>query len=241
MRALSASAVAAWAGYWAALLRWSNGAVGHADFSGALKSLAVILSLLAPRFALRFFSRWRMKRILHHLFVAKPGDRPGLDRSVETLYRRNLSDPRILHMFASYLDWTDRNDVALERLMEQVDLVEDDRNLLIQTAWAAVCSGSIEEGHEWLSKATVKAGDDPCLADTKAWLSYREGNYQRAWATLRPVLKLSSVHPEMAYHAGMILKALNHEEHAIEFFSAALRHPQPFAGKDHARTILGAG
>jgi len=241
MRALSGSAVAAWAGYWAALLRWSNGALGHADFSGALKSLAVILSLLAPRFALRFFSRWRMKRILHHLFVAKPGDRPGLDRSVETLYRRNLSDPRILHMFASYLDWTDRNDVALERLMEQVDLVEDDRNLLIQTAWAAACSGSIEAGHEWLSKATVKAGDDPCLADTKAWLSYREGNYQRAWATLRPVLKLSSVHPEMAYHAGMILKALNHKEHAIEFFRAALRHPQPFAGKDHARTILGAG
>ena len=239
MRALSGSAVAAWAGYWAALLRWSNGAVGRAEFSGALKSLAVIVGLFAARFAIRAYSRWQMKKTLYRLFVAKQGDRAGLDRKAETLYRRNLSDRRILHMFASYLDWTDRNDVALDRLAEQADLVEGDRNLLIQTAWAVVCSGSIEEAHEWLSKAAAKAGDDPCLADTKAWLSYREGNYQRAWATLRPVLNLSAVHPEIAYHAGVILKALNREEHAMEFFSAAVRHPQPFAGKEHARTILG--
>jgi hypothetical protein len=49
------------------------------------------------------------------------------------------------------------------------------------------------------------------------------------------------VHPEIAYHAGVILKAINREKDAMEFFSATVRHPQPFAGKEHARTILEAG
>lgn len=240
MRALACSALSAWVAYWAAVARWTGSAKRNPDFSRTLSSLLVILGVFAAGFVIRAYSRREMKKLLYRLFVAQSGDLAGLDRRAETLYRRNLSDRRILLMFASYLDWTDRNDIALDRLREQADAVESDRSLLVQAAWAAAYSGSMEEAQEWLSKAAIKAGDDPCLADTKAWLSYREGNYQRAWATLRPVLKFSAVHPEMSYHAGVILKALNQEERAMEFFSAAVQHPQPFAGKDHARAILGA-
>ena len=75
-----------------------------------------------------------------------------------------------------------------------------------------------------LEKARTAYDARPSIhaADTLSWTLYKVGNYQEAQRYASEALQLNTRDPIKLFHAGMIAKALGHDEQAREYLQQAI-------------------
>jgi tetratricopeptide (TPR) repeat protein len=153
---------------------------------------------------------------------------------------KNLS---LVSGYAQWLDLSDENKKAVRLIRPFLAKPPYSIQLVCQFAWALVCSrGNLARAERWLDTADklnpgnreVGAG----IADTRAWMAYRQGRYQRALDILEPVLSLSRRLPELSYHAGVINHRLGNWHAAMTYLEAAVKSEQVFGRRAEAVRLL---
>ena len=141
--------------------------------------------------------------------------------------------------YAHWLDSVARNADAVPVLREGLTNPPYHPELSAQLAWAlAESSPNLKEAREWLKHALASAPSSPYLADTAAWIAYREGKYREALIAIRPSLSLVDQIPEVAYHVGAIHAELGNTAEAIGYLRKALHARKPFTGDRQAKELL---
>ena len=141
--------------------------------------------------------------------------------------------------YARWLDNTAKKSEAVTILREGLTKPPYDPELSAQLAWAlAESSPNLDEARKWLKHALDSEPGSPYLADTAAWIDYREGKYREALEAIRPSLSLVDEIPEVAYHAGAIHAQLGNTAEAIRFLRKALQPRTSFPGDRLAKELL---
>ena len=141
--------------------------------------------------------------------------------------------------YARWLDSTGRNTEAIPLLREGLTSPPYEPELSGQLAWALAESGqNLGESRQWLRHALASDPDSPYLADTAAWIAYREGKYREALAAIRPSLSLIDEIPEVAYHVGAIHAELGNSAEAVCCLRKALQTRKSFPGDRRAKELL---
>lgn len=159
----------------------------------------------------------------------------AFDRAI-TLHPRNAS------YRLEYARWLD----GMERTREEISVLRQglasppyDPELAAQLAWALAESGqNLEEARRWLKQALVGDPKSQYLADTAAWIEYREGNYRAALVAIQPSLGLIQEIPEVAYHAGAIQAELGNKAEALRYLKIALKSGISFPGASRAKELM---
>jgi tetratricopeptide (TPR) repeat protein len=97
---------------------------------------------------------------------------------------------------------------------------------------------NIAQGERLVLPLLDRFKDDPSFADTAAWLSYRQGNYDRAKAFLAPFADQSENRPVIQYHLGMIYLGLNQKAEAKRHLNLAVKSQEDFPGRKEAELAL---
>ena len=141
--------------------------------------------------------------------------------------------------YARWLDSTSRNAEAVPLLREGLTNPPYHPELSAQLAWAlAESSPNLKEAREWLKHALASEPSSPYLADTAAWIAYREGKFREAFIAIRPSLSLVDQIPEVAYHVGAIHAELGNTAEAVRYLHKALHARKPFSGDRQAKELL---
>jgi len=176
--------------------------------------------------------------------VARHAVAAGQDPSaVNAAYARALGEQRgnanTRLEYARWLDTTTKKPEAVAILRQGLTKPPYDPELSAQLAWAlAESSPNLDEARKWLKHALDSQPGSPYLADTAAWIDYREGKYREAFELIRPSLSLVDEIPEVAYHAGAIHAQLGNTAEAIRYLRKALQPRTSFPGDRQAKELL---
>src|SRR5215472_6413265 len=97
--------------------------------------------------------------------------------------------------------------------------------------------GQLDKAYD-LAKEAKGAANDPHIADTLGWISFKRGDYSGALPLLQEsVAKLPNL-PEIQFHLGMTYYMLGEEEPARAALQKAVDAPADFPAKDQARRRL---
>ena len=81
----------------------------------------------------------------------------------------------------------------------------------------------LERAHDLVARALVESPEDPHIADSLAWVFYRLGNYEEAWAAIRKSIALGGDHPVIWEHYGDIALKIGNKAEARKGYSNALK------------------
>lgn len=112
------------------------------------------------------------------------------------------------------------DEYALVEAMQQLNAANGVRIDLELAAFLAE-HGDPGEAVE-LARAAYESEPNVRAADTLAWALYRSGDPETAWPFAEEALHLGTREASMQYHAGMIARALDRDEEALEHLGAAL-------------------
>jgi tetratricopeptide (TPR) repeat protein len=97
--------------------------------------------------------------------------------------------------------------------------------------------GQLDKAYDLATKAK-EAANDPHIADTLGWISFKRGDYSGALPLLQDsAAKLPNL-PEIQFHLGMTYYMLGEEGRAREALQKAVDAPADFPAKDQARRRL---
>jgi tetratricopeptide (TPR) repeat protein len=97
--------------------------------------------------------------------------------------------------------------------------------------------GQLDKAYD-LAKKAKEAANEPHIADTLGWISFKRGDYNGALPLLQDsVAKLPNL-PEIQFHLGMTYYMLGEEEPARVALQKAVDAPADFPAKDEARRRL---
>ena len=92
--------------------------------------------------------------------------------------------------------------------------------------------------YELAQRAHELAPDNPAISDTVGWLMVRRGKPGLGLRHLRNAESRASGHPEISYHIGVALAALDRRREARSALERALAHPAGFAEAEAASALL---
>jgi tetratricopeptide (TPR) repeat protein len=98
--------------------------------------------------------------------------------------------------------------------------------------------GQLDKAYDLAKKATEIAPNQPHLADTLGWISFKKGAYSDALRLLQESEAKMAGQPEIDYHLGMAHYMLGQEEAARTALQKAVDASADFPGKDDARKRL---
>src|ERR1700730_1902175 len=98
--------------------------------------------------------------------------------------------------------------------------------------------GQPEKAYDLAKKAVEIAPNEPHLADTLGWISFKKGNYSDAVRLLQDSAAKLPGQPEIEYHLGMAHYILGQEGPARTALQKAADASADFPGKDDARKRL---
>jgi Tfp pilus assembly protein PilF len=151
----------------------------------------------------------------------------------------HYDDAQTVVAYATWLDWTGQNRQAVPLLRKVLSIQPHDHDVVCQLAWALVDVGeNLDEAEQWLKLAMQQNPNSSPVADTRAWLHYRRGEYHRAMESLKSALPLVNKHPEIAYHAGAIFAKLDENDQAITYLRMATQFRRVFSGRQDAFVLL---
>jgi tetratricopeptide (TPR) repeat protein len=97
--------------------------------------------------------------------------------------------------------------------------------------------GQLDKAYDLATKAK-EAANDPHIADTLGWISFKRGDYSGALPLLQDsAAKLPNL-PEIQFHLGMTYYMLGEEGRARDALQKAVDAPADFPAKDQARRRL---
>src|SRR5262245_20028636 len=97
--------------------------------------------------------------------------------------------------------------------------------------------GQLDKAYDLAQKAK-EAANEPHIADTLGWISFKRGDYRRALPLLQEgAAKLPDL-PEIQFHLGMAYYMLGEEGPARDALQKAVDAPADFSAKDQARRRL---
>ena len=178
-----------------------------------------------------------LARARHALAVAAPsGHVAGEFRKALAL---SPGDVAVRLEFAHWLDRVGRNAEAVPILRDALGKPPHDPHVVANLAWAlAESGGDLGEARQWLKLARDRPRTDPYLSDTEAWIEFRDGHADQAWAVLQASLGQAEQMPEIAYHAAAILERLGRRDQALPYARAATRLGADFARRADAEALL---
>jgi tetratricopeptide (TPR) repeat protein len=195
--------------------------------------VAVLLGSICGQFLIiRLIEAFLERRLLRiSIGRGKPSDERFF-RALSALFPERRS---ILHCYATWLDWSGRNEEAIELLTRRARYVASDFGLSCQMAWALADAGTdLAEASAWVEHAKRLNPDNPCLYDTEAWIDFRRKHYDAAWEKIREAIPLADWSPDIAYHAAVILASKGNVTKASAFVTKAVRSLRPFSRRPEA-------
>jgi tetratricopeptide (TPR) repeat protein len=175
------------------------------------------------------------------LLAVATGQNPDrIDQLFVQAADRRPADPRIPLRHAGWLESNHRFAEAIAVLRQALRRPPFDPDVAAHLAWLlADQNQSLEEALQWITVARQKYGEyDQYVADTEAWVLYRQGRFADAWQALGQAIPLAESVPEVAYHAGAIQARLGNRDLAIRFLEQSLRTTREFSGKKEAAELL---
>ena len=125
---------------------------------------------------------------------------------------------------ASFLDAIKDKEEAMQ-LMEFV-LARQPRNALAlnYVGYTLADEGrDLDKALDLLQRAVAEAPDDPHIADSLAWVLYRQGNYRDAWQAITKSISLGGDHPVIWEHYGDIAAKMGNRAEARKGYANALK------------------
>src|SRR5215813_367289 len=98
--------------------------------------------------------------------------------------------------------------------------------------------GQLDKAYDLAKQAREAAPNDPNVADTLGWISFKKGDYGSALRLLRESASKISDQPEIQFHLGMAHYMMGEEEPARVALQRATDANADFPGKDEARARL---
>jgi len=97
--------------------------------------------------------------------------------------------------------------------------------------------GQLDKAYDLATKAK-EAANDPHIADTLGWISFKRGDYSGALPLLQDSAAKLPALPEIQFHLGMTYYMLGEEGRARDALQKAVDAPADFPAKDQARRRL---
>jgi tetratricopeptide (TPR) repeat protein len=182
-------------------------------------------------------------------------DLPSAYLSLATLYLNSHQDKQALDRLNALLSKTNNTTAMLEigEIHQQANQFDEARDAYEKLIAIDPNSGLAlnnlaylySEHYGDLGKATQLAErakkarpEDPFVADTLAWILYKQGQYQRALGLMQESLEKKPNNPEVQMHLGMTYYMMEEEDLARVHLQQALSADADYPGKNEARQCL---
>ena len=142
----------------------------------------------------------------------------------EILYQMRPKDMNILHKLALLHDGDknySRSDVLYFAILE-----ENEKDDLALNNWSyslAERGSNLEKALKMSETAIQLNPENAAYYDTKAWILYKNKNYEAALSSMYKAFKYDSLNAELYYHIGEIVLAMGEFEKAREYFEKAIK------------------
>ena len=99
-------------------------------------------------------------------------------------------------------------------------------------------SGQLDKAQDLAKRARTTAPNDPHLADTLGWITFRKGDYRNALPLLKESAAKLADSPGIQYHLGLTHYMMGEEEEARTALQKAVQLPSAFPQKEEAQQRL---
>jgi tetratricopeptide (TPR) repeat protein len=172
------------------------------------------------------------------VYVAR-GKLPEATNRLEALIAKNPKNPSALLMSAMLYEQMkefEKARLAYEKVLAAYpDFVSALNNLAYLYA---THFKQVDKALELANKARQLKPEDPSIADTLGWISYKKGDYQRALSLLQQAASKLSDNPEVQFHLGMANYMMGQMEPARQALERAANSPTDFPGKEDCKRRL---
>ena len=125
-----------------------------------------------------------------------------------------------------------------EVLEKKPDLLVAANNLAFYYAEYDATEENLAKAERLMSPLIQKHKDAPNLADTAAWVYFRQGKFERARDLLLEVEEKARATPVISFHLGMIYYGLGEDDGARKYLQHALESEEAFMGREEAEKTL---
>ncbi|MDE2367325.1 MAG: tetratricopeptide repeat protein, partial [Betaproteobacteria bacterium] len=98
--------------------------------------------------------------------------------------------------------------------------------------------GQLDKAYDLAKRAKDAAPNEPHIADTLGWITFRKGDYRNALPLLKESAAKLADSSEIQYHLGLTQYMLGDEEAAKTALQKAVQVPSPFPQKEEAQQRL---
>jgi tetratricopeptide (TPR) repeat protein len=99
-------------------------------------------------------------------------------------------------------------------------------------------SGQLDKAQDLAKRARTAAPNDPHLADTLGWITFKKGDYRNALPLLQESAAKLADSPGIQYHLGLTHYMMGEEEEARTALQKAVQLPSAFPQKEEAQQRL---
>lgn len=182
----------------------------HQRFAPACRDEAALLYLQA--FSHAFLAATTSKDFNHSKAVFS-----------QTLIDRGLGVESDFGWLSSYYYSESQMDTALAILREAVRRYPDNGEFLNGLGYSLLSyADKLEEALPLIRQAIALEPDNPSYLDSIAWYHYLKQDYYSALEYMRVPMRSENLHSEIAWHIGMIYKALGQTTEALSYFQKAV-------------------
>jgi tetratricopeptide (TPR) repeat protein len=188
-------------------------------------------------------SRFKQVEGYHALALARRAQLEGADdERIEEHFRAAITHvPSNSYWRLEFAQWLDAHRRAVDAipiLDAGLELDGNNPDLAAGLAWLlADTATDLSRARKLVALAGQKEAMRPYIADTKAWIEYRSGDFHAAWREISPSMKLARDVPDIAYHAGAIQARLGNRTRALEFLEVCLSSETTFHRLEEAREL----
>ncbi|HRY83562.1 MAG TPA: tetratricopeptide repeat protein [Candidatus Cloacimonadota bacterium] len=141
----------------------------------------------------------------------------------QSLINRGSGSEADFSFLSSYYYMEDRLDDALDVLRLAVQRFPDNAEFLNGLGYSLLSfPNKLEEALPLIRQALALQPDNPAYLDSIAWYYYLKQDYYSALEYMRIPLRQEKLNSEIAWHIGMIYKALGRQKEAQDYFQKAV-------------------
>jgi len=157
----------------------------------------------------------------------------SLNSALSAAVAHQPTNTELVLNYCRWLDGLSRNEQAIPLLERAMEFAPAHSQLALQLGWALAEAGAPESfGHaeKWLAVAEREKELRMNVADSRAWMRLRKGDFDTAWQILCDLPNRADAVPEIAYHRAAASDGRGDKESALFFLEQALSPGFPFCG-----------